>query len=119
MKYFKGHPNEWGHPCLICRIFFSRGEQKTYDAEEWLFHESTPRQWAGLVVEGEVEIVRGLHGATKHLVVLAPGAMISEGAFLDDQAHANGAFTRQGTTVWQMSRDRDRGLSGGEAGHFL
>ena len=85
--------------------FFSRGEQKSYGAEDWLFHESTPRQWGGLVLEGEVEIVRGLHGATKHLVVLAPGALISEGAFLDDQAHASGAFTRQGATVWQMSRD--------------
>ena len=39
--------------------FFSRGEQKTYTAEEWLFHESTPRQWVGIVFDGEVEIVRG------------------------------------------------------------
>ena len=85
--------------------FFSRGEQKAYAAEDWLFHESTPRQWGGLVLDGEVEIVRGLHGATKHLVVLAPGALISEGALLDDQPHATGAFTRQGATVWQMSRD--------------
>ncbi len=86
--------------------FFSRGEQKTYAAGEWLFHESSPRQWAGLVAEGEVEIVRGLHGSSKHLGALAPGALISEGAFLDDQAHANGAFTRQGATVWQMSREQ-------------
>ena len=86
--------------------FFSRGEQKTYAAEEWLFHETSPRQWAGMVVEGEVEIVRGLHGSSKHLVALAPGALISEGAFLDDQAHANGAFTRQGATVWQISREQ-------------
>ena len=86
--------------------FFSRGEQKSYAAEDWLFHESTPRQWGGLVLEGEVEIVRGLHGASKHLVVLAPGALISEGAFLDDQPHANGGFTRHGATVWQISREK-------------
>jgi aspartate ammonia-lyase len=92
--------------------FFSRGEQKTYAAEEWLFHESTPRQWAGIVVEGEVEIVRGLHGSTKHLVALAPGALISEGAFLEDQAHANGAFTRQGATVWQMSCEQIEAFRG-------
>jgi len=79
--------------------FFSCGEQKSYESEEWLFHESTPRQWGGLVLEGEVEIVRGLHGATKHLVVLAPGALISAGVFLDDQPHANGGFTRHGATV--------------------
>jgi len=86
--------------------FFSRGEQKTYAAEEWLFHESTPRQWGGLVLEGEVEIVRGLHGATKHLIVLAAGALISEGAFLDEQPHYSGAFTRHGATVWQMSHEK-------------
>ncbi len=85
--------------------FFAQGEQHTYEAEEWLFHESTPRKWAGLVLDGEVEIVRGLHGATKHLAVLAPGALISESAFLDEVPHGTGAFTRLGATVWQMSRN--------------
>jgi aspartate ammonia-lyase len=86
--------------------FFALGEQHTYEAEEWLFHESTPRKWAGLVLDGEVEIVRGLHGSTKHLAVLAPGALISESAFLDEVAHGTGAFTRLGATVWQISRSR-------------
>ena len=86
--------------------FFAQGEQHTYEAEEWLFHESTPRKWAGLVLDGEVEIVRGLHGSTKHLAVLAPGALISESAFLDEVAHGTGAFTRLGATVWQISRSR-------------
>ena len=85
--------------------FFAQGEQHTYEAEEWLFHESTPRKWAGLVLDGEVEIVRGLHGSTKHLAVLAPGALISESAFLDEVPHGTGAFTRLGATVWQMSRN--------------
>jgi len=86
--------------------FFDRGEQQTYQAGDWLFHESTPRQWGGLVLNGDVEIVSGLHGRTRHLAVLSPGTLISEGAFLDDQPHANGAFTRQSAIVWQMSRDR-------------
>ena len=46
------------------KTFFDHGEQRTYDAEEWLFHESTPRRWGGIILEGEVEIVRGLHGST-------------------------------------------------------
>ncbi len=62
--------------------FFDRGEQVTYVPEQWLFHEFTPRQWAGLVTEGEVTIVRGLHGSSKHLAVLTPGALIAESAFL-------------------------------------
>lgn len=84
--------------------FFERGEQITYGAEEWLFHESTPRQWAGLVMEGDVTIVRGLHGSTQHLAVLTPGALIAESALLDERPHATGAFTRHGATVWQISQ---------------
>jgi len=86
--------------------FFDHGEQRTYAAEEWLFHESTPRKWGGIILDGEVEIVRGLHGSTKHYAVLGPGEMISEDAFLGDVPHTSGAFTRLGATVWQISRAR-------------
>ena len=40
------------------RNFFAQGQRKVYAAEEWLFHESTPRQWAGTILEGEVNIAR-------------------------------------------------------------
>ncbi len=86
--------------------FFQRGEDKTYAPEDWLFRESTPRQWAGVVLEGEVKIVRGLHGSTRHLSVIKPGALIAESAFLENQAHSNSAFTRTGATVWQISIDQ-------------
>ena len=88
------------------QIFFDHGEQHTYGAEEWLFHESTPRKWGGIILDGEVEIVRGLHGSTKHYAVLGPGEMISEDAFLGDVPHTSGALTRQGATVWQISTDQ-------------
>jgi len=88
------------------QIFFDHGEQHTYAAEEWLFHESTPRKWGGIILDGEVEIVRGLHGSTKHYAVLGPGEMISEDAFLGDVPHTSGALTRQGATVWQISTDQ-------------
>ena len=45
--------------------FFAEGEERRYAANEWLFHESTPRLWAGILLEGEVEIVRGLHGSSQ------------------------------------------------------
>jgi aspartate ammonia-lyase len=89
----------------VLKKLTEQGEQHRYKAGDWLFHESTPRRWSGLVVDGDVEIVRGLHGKTERIVVLTAGAFISEGAFLDDQPHANGAFTRHGATVWQMSTD--------------
>ena len=83
--------------------FFDHGEQRTYEAEEWLFHESTPRRWGGIILDGEVEIVRGVHGSTKHYAVLGSGEMISEDAFLGDLPHTSGALTRLGATVWQIT----------------
>jgi aspartate ammonia-lyase len=88
------------------QIFFDHGEQRAYAAEEWLFHESTPRKWGGIILDGEVEIVRGLHGSTKHYAMLGAGEMISEDAFLGDVPHTSGALTRLGATVWQITRTR-------------
>ena len=59
--------------------FFAEGEERRYAANEWLFQESTPRQWAGILLEGEVEIVRGLHGSSHHIVTMLEGSLISEG----------------------------------------
>jgi aspartate ammonia-lyase len=42
----------------------SRGASHSYKAGDYLYHESTPRLWMGIVEEGEIEIVRGLHGSS-------------------------------------------------------
>jgi len=86
-------------------VFFAEGRQHRYRPNEWLFHESTPRLWAGIVLEGEIELVRGLHGTSRRIATMVPGALISEGAFLDGDSHNSGAFTRGGATVWQISRE--------------
>jgi aspartate ammonia-lyase len=86
--------------------FFDHGEQRSYKAEEWLFHESTPRRFGGFILDGEVEIVRGVHGSTKHYATLGAGQMISEDAFLGDVPHSSGAFTRLGATLWQITTDQ-------------
>jgi len=86
--------------------FFDKGKQRTYEAEEWLFHESTPRLWGGIILDGEVDIVRGVHGSTKHYATLGAGQMISEDAFLGEVPHTSGAFTRLGATLWQITIDQ-------------
>ncbi|MBC2736372.1 MAG: aspartate ammonia-lyase [Desulfobacteraceae bacterium] len=88
------------------RNFFAQGQKKVYAAEEWLFHESTPRLWAGTILEGEVIITRGLHGTSRQVAVLGPGALISESALIDETAHSTGAFARHGAVVWQISTDK-------------
>ena len=80
--------------------FFAEGEKKDYQPNEWLFHESTPREWAGIILQGDVELVRGLHGASRHVGSLISGTLLSEGAFLGNDPHSTGAFTRHGATIW-------------------
>src|SRR5262245_3112414 len=80
-----------------------RGELVAYEAGACLFHESTPRQWLGVVVGGTVDIVRGLHGRQTNLATLTDGALIAEGVLLDESAHSASAFARgPGTRVLQV-----------------
>jgi aspartate ammonia-lyase len=81
-----------------------RGASVTYKGGDYLFHESTPRQWLGLVIAGEVELLRGQHGRSLLIGVAQSGAIVSEGVMLDDTPHGTSAVTRQGATLWQISR---------------
>src|SRR6478609_6591070 len=81
-----------------------RGAAVTYKAGDYLFHESAPRQWLGLVVEGEVDLVRGQHGNSMLLGVAQAGAILSEGVMLDDLPHGASGRATQGATIWQIPR---------------
>ncbi|RYD20549.1 MAG: aspartate ammonia-lyase [Verrucomicrobiaceae bacterium] len=80
------------------------GSQKTYQAGDYLFHESTPREWLGILIEGDVDIMRGTQSRRVLLATLVPDAVFSEGVVLDDSPHASSAVTRQGASVWQIPR---------------
>src|SRR5687768_17851358 len=82
-----------------------RGEEASYEGGACLFHESTPRQWVGIVTDGEVEITRGLHGRRTVLATLTKGTWLAEGALLDECAHSASAYARGGgAKVLQVSR---------------
>jgi aspartate ammonia-lyase len=81
-----------------------RGAPTTYQAGDYLFHESSPRQWLGVVVEGEVDLVRGQYGQSVLIGIAQPGAILSEGVMLEDISHSVSAVTRQGAKVWQITR---------------
>ncbi len=87
-------------------VFFAEGRQHIYQPNDWLFQESTPRRWAGIILEGEIELVRGLHGTSRHIATMVAGALISEGAFIEGDSHSTGAFTRSGATVWEIAREK-------------
>jgi aspartate ammonia-lyase len=84
---------------------FQPGSSVTYKAGDFLFHESTPRQWLGIVIEGSIEILRGAQARSTSIATLESEALISEGVMLDDSPHATSAVTRQGATVWQITRE--------------
>src|ERR1700730_119762 len=82
----------------------SRGASHSYKAGDYLYHESTPRLWMGIVEEGEIEIVRGLHGSSVRLAMLTPGTGFSEGVMLEDLPHSGSAVALTPARVWQIPR---------------
>ncbi|GAA5129212.1 aspartate ammonia-lyase [Luteolibacter yonseiensis] len=93
-----------GIPTEDLAAIVQSGADASYQAGDYLFHESTPREWLGIVLEGEVEILRGAQARTITLATLVPGAVFSEGVMLDDSPHASSAVTRLGAKVWKISR---------------
>src|SRR5262245_32947967 len=93
-----------GIPVSELAAIVQRGQVVSYDAGACLFHESTPREWLGIVTDGEVEVVRGLHGRQTPLATLTNGALIAEGIMLDDRAHSASGYARGGAKVLQVPR---------------
>jgi aspartate ammonia-lyase len=84
-----------------------RGAAVTYGPGDYLFHESTPREWLGLVMAGEIDLVHGQHGRRVLVGVAQEGAVLSERVMLDPEdagAHGTSALTHKGASVWQIPR---------------
>jgi aspartate ammonia-lyase len=81
-----------------------QGSVVTYESGGYLFHESTPRLWLGIVLDGEVELQRGAQARSVILATLKPGAILCEGVMLDDSPHATSATAPRGAAVWQIAR---------------
>ncbi len=85
--------------------YHRRARLREWQPGEWLFHESTPYHWTGIIEDGDVEIVRGLHGDEHLLYTLGKGSMVSEGTILGNTAHFASARTRTGVRLWVITRD--------------
>ena len=86
-------------------VIIGQGASYFYPAGAWLFHESSPRLWMGIVEEGELEIVRGNHGSTARLAMLRRGSAFSEGVLLDDLPHSASAVAMTDVRVWLIPRE--------------
>ena len=79
-------------------------QRRIYKPDRWLFRESDPRGWFGVVQEGEVRIMRGLDDGQICLAVLGRGGILSERIVLDDLPHTVSGYTTKGAVVVQFPR---------------
>ena len=93
-----------GVPATDLAGIIDRGSSHAYKAGDYLYHESTPRLWMGIVEEGEIEIVRGLHGSSVRLATVTPGTGFAEGVMLEDLPHSGSAVALTPARVWQIPR---------------
>jgi aspartate ammonia-lyase len=87
------------------RYLAGLAERKEYKPNKWLFHESTPREWLGIVERGHVKIVRRQDDKRSCLAVVNRGGILSEYLLLDYLPHSVGGFTPDGAAVIQFSRE--------------
>lgn len=86
--------------------FAALGEERDFEKGDYLFHEGAPRQWFGIVLQGRIELQRGLSGRHVNIAVLTDGAVIGESLFIDDLDHSVSGQAKEATRVWTIGRAR-------------
>ncbi|OQX83031.1 aspartate ammonia-lyase [candidate division KSB1 bacterium 4484_87] len=82
-----------------CPLFGSVSD-RVYDAGEFLFHESMPRQGIYWITKGEVEILKGIGDHPVRLTLLGDGTLLGERILLSSEIpHLTSAKTTKETRV--------------------
>ena len=80
------------------------GSERSYADGESIFNESSPREWLGIVLTGEVLIHRGAQARSTLLAILTGNALVGESLLLDEAPHTTSAVARGAGRVWQIPR---------------
>jgi aspartate ammonia-lyase len=83
----------------------ARAQVLGYLRGAYIFHESQPRRFWGLVLRGRIELRKGPRGQPRVLAVIGPGDSFGEGSLLDDYPHSTSAYVVEATEILQISRD--------------
>ena len=86
--------------------FLAQGETLHFSQGDYLFHESSPRQWLGIVLEGRVDLHRGLSGRNITVGCLTEGAVISESILIDEHAHSVSGQAQTEVSIWKIDRPK-------------
>lgn len=84
--------------------FAARGELRAFMKGDYLFHESSPRQWFGIVLTGKINLQRGLAGRAVTVACLTQGAVIGESLFIDDLDHSVSGLALDDVEVWVIPK---------------
>jgi len=78
------------------------GQVLGYSPGTYLFHESQPRRFWGLILKGRIELQSGPRARRRVLALLGPGDSIGEGALLDDWPHSTSALVLEAAEVFEL-----------------
>lgn len=82
--------------------FAALGEERDFAKGDYLFHESAPRRWFGIVLNGRINLQRGLAGRHVTLAILTEGAVIGESLFIDDLDHSVSGLALDDVQIWAI-----------------
>ncbi|MEP4079827.1 aspartate ammonia-lyase [Haloferula sp.] len=102
------HANAIGITPAELKSFVDLGEELVFAPGDYLFHESSPRQWFGFIMSGAVDLQRGLAGRSLTVARLVEGAIISESLLLDELPHTVSGLAHDEVRLWAIPKDRIR-----------
>ena len=82
----------------------------TYEPDQVLFDEGSPREFLAILSSGAVAIEKHLNGRPIRLVTLGPGDGVGEGLLLDDSPHGTAARAVQRTEAFVLTAEQVRGM---------
>ncbi|MEM7603310.1 MAG: cyclic nucleotide-binding domain-containing protein, partial [Verrucomicrobiota bacterium] len=85
--------------------FAALGSERIFAKGDYLFHESAPRRWFGIVLEGKINLQRGLAGRHVTIACLTEGAVIGESLFIDDLDHSVSGLALEEAHVWVIPKE--------------
>src|SRR4051812_6701043 len=77
----------------------------TYETDQLLFEEGSPRTHMAIIVSGSVAIEKGHSGKSVRLATLGAGQAIGEGLLLDELPHGTSARALQPTEALVLSSE--------------
>jgi aspartate ammonia-lyase len=86
-------------------LLLSRARVLGYLRGAYIFHESQPRRFWGLLLKGQVELRKGPRGNPRVLQVIGAGDSFGEGSLLDDYPHSTSAYVIEPVEILEVPRE--------------